>query len=150
MEPSADGLRLPTEAEWEYACRAGTTSAFSSGAIAEIGDGPVDPNLDEVGWYAGNSQSTAMVVAGKQANTFGLVDMHGNASEWCLDWYGSYPTEPVSDPIGVEKGELRVVRGGDTGSTAAECRSANRAAALPGKTTTLAGFRPVLKALGAD
>ena len=79
----ADGYRLPTEAEWEYACRAGSTTAFANGPITHTGCSPLDPNLDAMGWYCGNnSPSGPKLVGQKQANEWGLYDMHGNVWAW--------------------------------------------------------------------
>ncbi len=117
--------RLPTEAEWEYACRAGRTSAFSNGVINEDGCG-YDPNLDEVGWYCGNSGRRTHPVSQKMINAWGLYDMHGNVWEWCRDWYGKYPTDPVVDPEGERYGPKRVIRGGSCLNYAEKCRSAYR------------------------
>ena len=107
--------RLPTEAEWEYACRAGTTGAYA-------GTG----NLDDMGWYAGNSGGRKQPVGRKQPNAWGLFDMHGNVWEWCLDWYYRYPQDTVVDPRGPESGAYRIRRGGGTTLPPRLCRAANR------------------------
>ncbi len=122
----ADGYRLPTEAEWEYACRAGTTTAFGNGTIVHVECSPLDPNLDLLGWYCGNALSSTHEVGGKATNAWGLQDMHGNVWEWCWDWYGNYPATPETDPIGPTTGTHRVRRGGGCFAEAAQCRSANR------------------------
>ena len=122
---SANGYRLPTEAEWEYACRAGTTTAFYTGDITYTGSSPLDPNLDLAGWYSANSGSNTHPVAGKQKNAWELYDMHGNVREWCWDWYRAY-TGNEPDPTGAGSGSIRVGRGGGWDSDARRCRSANR------------------------
>lgn len=135
------GYRLPTEAEWEYACRAGTTTAFYTGGITYTGTSPVDPNLDAAGWYGGNSGSTH-VVGGKQANAWGLQDMHGNVWEWCWDWYQSdLGSGSATDPMGPNSGSYRVVRGGGWDYLALFCRSAYRFRFNPALTYGHMGFR---------
>ncbi|MBR4171223.1 MAG: SUMF1/EgtB/PvdO family nonheme iron enzyme [Kiritimatiellae bacterium] len=109
------GARLPTEAEWEYACRAGTTGAYG-------GSG----NLDEMGWYDGNSGDKTHPVGQKKPNAWGLCDMHGNVWEWCSDWFGDYPSGSVTDPTGPSSGSYLVLRGGSWRSVAWGCRSAYR------------------------
>jgi formylglycine-generating enzyme required for sulfatase activity len=121
----ANGYRLPTESEWEYACRAGTTTAFYSGPITYTGSSPLDPNLDLIGWYGGNSGSNTHPVGQKQPNAWGLYDMSGNVWEWCWDWYSTYPAT-VTDPTGPSSGSVRVCRGGGFGIYARGCRSADR------------------------
>ena len=109
---------LPTEAQWEYACRAGTGTAFSFGD-----DGA---QLGGYAWYEGNSESKTHPVGGKKANQWGLHDMHGNVWEWCLDWYGEYEKSPQTDPTGPEKASNRVIRGGAWYGSSRNCRSADR------------------------
>ncbi len=138
--PGADGYRLPTEAEWAYACRAGTTTRFWSG------DGEAD--LARVGWYAGNSGGGTLPVGQKQANPWGLHDMHGNAWEWCHDWYGGYPDPPpggapLVGPAGPPHGANRVMRGGAYGVHAHWARSAYRSWWRPGGRSRRVGFRLV-------
>jgi formylglycine-generating enzyme required for sulfatase activity len=112
---------LPTEAQWEYACRAGTVTQFSYGA---------DPDFEALGdfaWYAGNSIGQTHVVGGKLANPWGLHDMHGNVWEFCLDWSSSsYPGGNVTDPRGPFSGSRRDVRGGSWSYAGGFCRSAER------------------------
>jgi formylglycine-generating enzyme required for sulfatase activity len=123
---AANGYRLLTEAEWEYACRATSTTAFCNGAITNTGCSPLDLNLDQVGWYCGNASSTTHDVGGKTANFWGLKDMHGNVWELCWDWYGAYPAGPLTDPTGPASGGARVMRGGSFVNTAMYGRSALR------------------------
>jgi formylglycine-generating enzyme required for sulfatase activity len=136
---AADGYRLPTEAEWEYACRAGTTTAFCSGALDSL-DCSYAIYLDEVGHYCHDSDGIASV-GGKLANDWGLYDMHGNVWEWCWDWYARYPTGQATDPSGPVSGHLRVMRGGGWNSTSQQCRAASRSAVLPSWRTASIGLR---------
>jgi len=113
-------FRLPTEAEWEYACRAGTTTEFSFGDDLDL--------LDAYCWYFTNSGYRTHPVGGKSPNPWGLYDMHGNVFEWCKDWYGSeyYAAAPPLDPQGPDDGKYRVRRGGTFARTDSFCRSAFR------------------------
>jgi formylglycine-generating enzyme required for sulfatase activity len=137
--------RLPTEAEWEYACRANPTSttAFANGGIT-VTDCSKDSNLDAMGWYCYNSNNTTHAVKQKQANAWGLYDMHGNVWEWCSDWYGTYPTSAVTDPTGSSTGDDRVLRGGSWFDNAWFCRSAYRYYFTPDGSDSVVGFRLVL------
>ncbi len=143
--------RLPTEAEWEYACRAGSLTAFANGSITETLCGH-DPNLDAMGWYCGNSgewpqgccgepDRRTHPVAQKKTNAWGLYDMHGNVGEWCQDWYGNYPSGHVTDPAGPSSGQYRVLRGGSWRIDAWFSRSAYRGRENPGWRTYILGFR---------
>ncbi|MCG2661069.1 MAG: SUMF1/EgtB/PvdO family nonheme iron enzyme [Kiritimatiellae bacterium] len=129
---------LPTEAEWEYACRAGTTSRFYTGDS--------DSDLDRAGWYAGNSGGITHPRTGwyagssggithpvgrKQPNAWGLYDMHGNVREWCADWYAEYEPVAVRDPRGMNSGNERVLRSGDFTFSPKNCRSSTRFRAGP-------------------
>jgi len=131
---SCEGYRLPTEAEWEYAARAGTGTRFSSG--------DAESDLGKAGWYEGNSGSKTHAVGQKAANAWGLYDMHGNVWEWTWDWYGDYPSK-ATDPVGGKTGSGRVLRGGGWGSGARGCRAAIRGYYSPSYRGGLLGFRPV-------
>jgi formylglycine-generating enzyme required for sulfatase activity len=135
MNAKNDGYvyRLPTEAEWEYACRAGTTTPHAG-------------YLDGMGWYEVNSGKQTHPVGTKQPNAWGLYDMHGNVWEWCLDWYGDYPSNTVTDPRGPSTGSRRVARGGSWRGPEACCRSANRSINSPGGRGSDLGFRLVRQA----
>ncbi len=122
--------RLPTEAEWECAARAGSTTAFANGGITETVCG-YDPNLYAMGWYCHNSGDMTHPVAQKAANAWGLYDMHGNVWEWVEDWFGDYPSGSVTDPTGPASGSYRVLRGGGWYYYAGYCRSANRGGLTP-------------------
>ena len=121
---------LPTEAQWEYACRAGTTTALNSGKNL-TSTSEVCRNLDEVAWYDENSGGRTHPVGGKAANAWGLHDMHGNVCEWCADGYGAYPTGSMSDPLGPDSNSDRVSRGGCWNYVALSCRAAARDDFLP-------------------
>ena len=158
-------FRLPTEAEWEYACRAGTKTDTYLGDLKIVGDANAEL-LDRLGWYGGNSgreydlqKSRSLErdwlknrqypdkvggtrkVAGKEANGWGLYDMLGNLWEWCEDWYGAYTAERVTDPVGPSKGTLRVLRGGCWSTPARNLRSACRSRSVPGIRDDNLGFR---------
>ncbi|MCB1086908.1 MAG: SUMF1/EgtB/PvdO family nonheme iron enzyme [Verrucomicrobiae bacterium] len=156
---------LPSEAQWEYACRAGGDSATYHGPMKILGELNA-PVLDEIAWYGGNSSvgfdgkgvdtkdwaekqypggvAGVREVGLKKANAWGLCDMIGNVSEWCSDWYGSYPEGKAIDPRGANAGEFRVFRGGNWRSAAKDCRAASRS----GETTpwiSEIGFRPIIE-----
>ena len=143
--PKGYEYRLPTEAQWEYACRAGTSTRYSFGNASECGEGCSPCSfLDQYIWWCGNASYSTQKVGQKLPNPWGLHDMHGNAWEWCWDWYGAYPGNPVSDPEGASTSELRAVRGGSSTWNGLERRSAVR---FPLRTDTyhdLTGFRVVL------
>jgi formylglycine-generating enzyme required for sulfatase activity len=128
-------FRLPTEAEWEYACRAGSTTEFCYGDD--------EAGLDEYGWYNKNSGRTTHPVGEKAANAWGLHDMHGNVSEWCQDFYGEYPRKAVTDPRGPESGERRTLRGGGWFFAPMFARSAHRDGYAPSARYVGLGFRLV-------
>ena len=141
LSERAEGTyRLPTEAQWEYACRAGTQTAYSYGA---------DPGrLGEYAWYYANAshagEEYAHRVALKKPNPWGLYDMHGNVWEWCRDWYGDYAEGPVEDPTGPSSGDRRVLRGGGWYNNARYCRSAIRDYYVPDNSWLYYGFRVVV------
>ena len=128
--------RLPTEAEWEYACRAGTSSVFS------FGDDPT--SLSSHAWHKSNSRGDRQPVGGKVPNALGLHDMHGNLHEWCFDWYGDYPSFSIVNPLGALSGKGRVLRGGSYTSEVPQCRSSFRYPLTPITRTFNIGFRLVL------
>jgi formylglycine-generating enzyme required for sulfatase activity len=130
--------RLPTEAEWEYVCRAGTTTEFS------YGDDPGYTNLVNYSWYVANSGGMSHPVGQKLPNPWGLYDVHGDVYEWCLDWLGTYPGGTVLDPQGTDPGGWRGARGGGLANDAPECRSANRFYVSPYLIEDDLGFRVVL------
>lgn len=132
--------RLPTEAEWEYAARAGTTGV-------RYGE------LDAIAWYRNNSgqatsrSGTTHAVKRKQANAFGLYDMMGNVFEWCSDLYDAYPTRNVTNPVGAKSGFYRVFRGGDWAGNDIRLRSARRDSERPSYRSNQLGFRPALSSV---
>lgn len=137
--PAGYVYRLPTEAEWEYACRAGTTTRFSHG------DDPGYAMLKNYCWYSANSNGRTWKVGGKLPNPWGLYDMHGNVWEWCLDWYqDSLAGGIVTDPTGPRSGSNRVVRGGSWSDGGSGCRSAYRWYYWPGNRNRIIGFRVLL------
>ncbi|MBE7537920.1 MAG: SUMF1/EgtB/PvdO family nonheme iron enzyme [Opitutaceae bacterium] len=136
--------RLPTEAEWEYACRAGTTTEFNTGA-----EFPVEQQNNQIlSWYPDPARSDgelenvrSLHVGQYPANAWGLHDMHGNVEEWCSDWYGPYIAGAQKDPVGLSDGEFRVTRGGAHSMELPYLRSANRAGTIPQDRTWVIGFR---------
>jgi formylglycine-generating enzyme required for sulfatase activity len=133
---NANGYRLPTEAEWEYACRAGTTTAYNTGASIN----------NNTGWYDANSSKTTHPVGQKSANAWGLYDMHGNVWEWCWDWYGYYARGGVQTTAGPDSGTERVSRGGSWLASAQVVRSAFRFNVKPSFQSHSTGFRVVRNA----
>jgi formylglycine-generating enzyme required for sulfatase activity len=158
-------FRLPTEAEWEYACRAGTETAIYTGNLEILGNANA-PALDAIAWYGGNSghqydlgvtgsleydwlsnqhhpskKGGTRKVGKKAANGWGLYDMLGNVWEWCDDWFASYDLSMNVDPVGPDKGSARVIRGGSWFNHARSIRSAYRYGLAPGNSGNDLGFR---------
>lgn len=140
-EKEGKPYRLPTEAEWEYACRAGTTTPYSTGETLPEEYHRNQANFDD--HKTSHSKPVLLGVGRSPANPWGLHDMHGNAEEWCLDWYGPYPEGAVVDPVGRAEGISRVTRGGSHNTDVYYLRSANRMSALPTERNYLIGFRVV-------
>jgi formylglycine-generating enzyme required for sulfatase activity len=143
---------LPTEAEWEYACRAGTKTSFCLGNVISTDQINYNGNKIYGDGKKGVFRKKTMEVGSLPPNKWGLHDMHGNVWEWCEDWYNDdyYKTSPKQDPKGAEKGESRVLRGGSWESAPEECRSANRGQSPPGEGYNHVGFRVVLRTLPAE
>jgi formylglycine-generating enzyme required for sulfatase activity len=136
---NAQGYRLPTEAEWEYACRAGSQTAFANGDITDTGCS--DPVLDVIGWYCGNASGSTNPVSQLISNDWDLSDMHGNVWEWCNDWYDDYNGDET-DPAGPDTDRIsRVIRGGCFANDADDTRSAGRNWSHPTFTSFSIGFR---------
>jgi formylglycine-generating enzyme required for sulfatase activity len=137
---SATGMRLPSEAEWEYACRAGTTTAFHS--MPGYPNGTNDANqTGTIAWYYYNSGNQTHAVGGKAANALGLHDMAGNVWEWVNDWYGGYSSGAQTNPLGPVSGSYRVFRGGSCLNFIGYVRSSYRSDNTPGFTYSALGFR---------
>ncbi len=136
-----DAVRLPTEAEWEYACRSGTKTPFSCGK--NLSDG--EANCDGTGGYGaareGVFRETTTPIGSFPANAWGLHDMHGNVWEWCEDWHGEYRKGSATDPKGPDTGRYRVLRGGSWRSAPSACRSGNRSWSASGHRGNHVGFR---------
>ena len=142
-EETGRTVRLPTEAEWEYACRAESSTVYSFGDSAGA--------LGKYAWYDENSldvgEDYPHLVGQKKPNAWGLYDMHGNVYEWCADFYGRfyYADSPAEDPTGPETSSFRVMRGASWHRNWVHCRSADRYSAAPGDRTPYCGFRVVLE-----
>lgn len=137
--------RLPTEAEWEYACRAGTTTLYSTGDTLPVS---FHKNVKE-SWFPARgltdkSEVVALNVGRTPPNPWGLFDLHGNVEEWCADWYGPYVAQRQTDPVGYADGEFKVTRGGSHSTKLFYLRSANRSGTLPEDRSWLIGFRVAL------
>jgi formylglycine-generating enzyme required for sulfatase activity len=141
-EVEGKSYRLPTESEWEYACRAGSKTAYCFGEERA--------SLGEYAWYGKISGTKTHPVGQKAANAWGLYDMHGNVWEWCSDWQGDYPSGSVTDPTGASTGSYRVNRGGGWSNGAALCRSAYRSRDDPSDRGFNLGFRLALSSLGTS
>jgi formylglycine-generating enzyme required for sulfatase activity/outer membrane protein OmpA-like peptidoglycan-associated protein len=139
--------RLPTEAEWEYAARAGTTSAFFNGPMVIEGDFSTNPYLDAVGWYYRNSGQAPRPIALKSPNPWGFYDMHGNVWEWCSDWQKPYPFYADIDPQGAIFGKAKIRRGGSWADYPEYCRSAYRSWFDPEDSSPHIGFRVAITKL---
>ncbi len=138
-DENATGYRLLTEAEWEYACRAGSTGAFCNGEISQCACGH-EPFLSQVGWYCGNAGEQTQPVGQKTPNAWGLYDMHGNVWEWCWDWFETYGGASI-DPSGPDSGIRRVMRGGCYALNVRICRSASRSCSWPEARGSRVGVR---------
>jgi formylglycine-generating enzyme required for sulfatase activity len=139
---TVSGMRLPTEAEWEYACRASTNTAFHGWSATPQGTNSA-ATIGAIGWFEVNESTQTRPVGGKAANGFGLYDMAGNVWEWVGDWYGEayYASSPANDPQGPASGEYRVLRGGSIGGDSGILRVSQRAFATPGTAASNYGFR---------
>ena len=142
-----DKYRLPTEAEWEYACRAGTTTPFSTGDCISTDQANYNGNYPGSGCSKGVYREKTVAVGSFAPNAWGIYDMHGNVWEWCDDWYGDYPASHATDPKGPSSGSVRVLRGGSWFIYASNIRSAYRYGdnpdfrSYPGRWISDIGFR---------
>jgi len=137
---TATGMQLPTEAQWEYACRAGTTTAFHGFTGFPSGTN-ADTLVGNIAWYTSNAGSQTHAVGGKAANGLGLHDMGGNVWEWCGDWIAAYVAGAQTNPTGPATGTSRVLRGGAGNNTSDSVRSSNRSGLTPDVTFNVIGFR---------
>jgi sulfatase modifying factor 1 len=143
-ERTGKTFRLPTEAEWEYACRAGTATPFSFGATITPDQVNYDGNYPYSGAPKGVYRQQTTPVGSFPANDWGLYDMHGNVYEWCADWFGQYSSSDQKDPVSGNNGDARVLRGGSWGGYARWCRSACRRGDAPSNRYVDVGCRLVL------
>jgi formylglycine-generating enzyme required for sulfatase activity len=135
--PDKWGFNLPTEAQWEYACRADTTTVFHFGNEAE--------ELSQYGWFVDNSDGSPKTIGTKKPNAWGIHDLHGNMGEWCFDWYGkAYPVDGSVDPITKKASAFKVFRGGTYTDISDRCRAAYRNRITPDTRNPWIGFRVVL------
>ena len=135
--------RLPTEAEWEYACRAGTQTPFSFGKCLTSQEGNYNGEHPLLQCSKGIFRKRPVSVKSLQPNPWGIIGMHGNVWEWCHDWLGDYPGVSSTDPTGPPSGVFHVIRGGGWNSHAGACRSGNRSGNKPGEHFANLGFRLV-------
>ena len=140
---NTNGYRLPTEAEWEYACRAGTTTPFSTGSNITTEQANYNGNYPYNNDIKGKYRKKTTPVGSFAQNSWGLCDMHGNVWEWCWDWYGDYNTFDLISPAGTSTGTDRVIRGGSWNNSAAHTRSAYRGSGTPAVRGSLIGFQLV-------
>jgi len=140
------GCRLPTEAEWEYACRAGTTTTFNTGDCINTSQANFQGGYSKYGYNCSEDEfeDNTKPVGSYKSNAWGLYDMHGNVSEWCNDWFDDYNTGLQKNPKGPLTGEARIIRGGNWIFDIRFCRSARRSLAAPDYQSNNTGFRIVL------
>src|SRR5581483_3675095 len=136
--------RLPTEAEWEYACRAGTTTPFACGDTLRLDQAHHAGEATSASGRKRRARGQTAVVGSFPPNAWGLYDLHGNVWEWCADWYGPYPAGPVRDPQGEGTGTAHVLRGGSWRTGPRSCRAARRRRGGPGQRQRDVGCRVVL------
>jgi formylglycine-generating enzyme required for sulfatase activity len=139
-------VRLPTEAQWEYACRAGTTTPFNTGETISTDEANYDRNFEYIDSKTGEHRGKTMPVGGFKPNAWGLYDMHGNVWQWCHDWFGEnyYANSPATDPKGPKGGKGRVLRGVGWNYYPVNCRSAYRFSYVPVYHCNCDGFRVVV------